>query len=107
MVKIEDVLFWILILAIVGIAIWLLFGSPTLEAGLISIGLFVATSEILLWRCLFGLDKKTALGFERAGNDIRNIRTDINRINKNVEDINLKISNIDKLIQGINKKLKI
>lgn len=100
MVKITDIVFWLLILAVIGIALWMLFGSPTLEVGLVSISLFVAGSEILLWRALFSVDKRTAIGFEkvkfgfeRVDNRLKNIEKDVNEIKRN--------------IIGINKKLKI
>lgn len=35
MVRIEYVLFWVFILTAIGIAIWMLFGSPDLVGGLI------------------------------------------------------------------------
>jgi len=91
MAKIEHILFWILILAVIGIAIWMLFGSPTLEAGLISIGLFVAGSEILLWKSLFGIDKKSAVSFEKVNSNIKEIKNDIREIKDNIININKKI----------------
>lgn len=89
--KIEYILFWIFILAVIGIAIWMLFGSPTLEAGLISIGLFVAGSEILLWRNLFAVDKGAAVGFERVRSDFKIIKKDIKDIKDNIININKKL----------------
>ncbi|MFH1607895.1 MAG: hypothetical protein ABIA78_02065 [archaeon] len=65
-IKLTDILFWTLILSAVGVAIWLLVGSPTIEQGLLMITLFIATSEILLWKALFSVDKKTAIGFEKV-----------------------------------------
>ena len=63
MVKIEDIVFWILIALIVGVVIWKLVGSPTNTATLISLTLFIAGSEILLWRNLFKSDNKPNEGF--------------------------------------------
>lgn len=79
MVRIEDILFWILILAVIGLAIWLAFGSPNFENSLLAIIIFVASSEILLWRFLFSLDKKTALGFEKVRNKLDNIEDKLNK----------------------------
>ena len=98
--KIEHILFWILILAVVGIALWMLFGSPTLEAGLISIGLFIVGSEILLWRTFFAFDKKTAVGFER-------VKLDFERVNDKLGNIKNDINEIKDNVISINKKLKI
>jgi len=72
MVKIEDIIFWLLIIGIIAIAIWMLSGSPTETNALISLAIFVAGSEILLWKALFNMDKKTVIGFERTKNDINN-----------------------------------
>lgn len=85
MVKIEDIVFWIIIMAIIAIAIWMLFGSPTLEAGLISIGLFVAGSEILLWKTLFKMDKKTPIGFIKVQNKFESIENKLNKIEKRLK----------------------
>lgn len=100
MVKITDIVFWLLILAVIGIALWMLFGSPTLEVGLVSISLFVAGSEILLWRALFSVDKRTAVGFER-------VKLDFERINDKLGNIGKGINEIKNNIVNINKKLKI
>ena len=64
MIKIENILFWILIFVIVGVIIWMLFGSLSLESSLIAIIIFVSASEILLWKSLFAIDKRSAFGFE-------------------------------------------
>ncbi len=100
MVRVEDIVFWILILAIIAIAVWLLFGSPTLEAGLISVALFVAGSEILLWKAFFALDKRTAIGFERVRGN-----TEITK--SSVDSMNSKLDKIEDSIIKLNKKLKI
>ena len=89
MVKIEDIIFWILIALIVGVAIWKLIGSPTDTATLISIALFVAGSEILLWKAFFAMDKKVSIGFMKMKNDLDN------KLNK----IENKLENIENLIK--------
>lgn len=62
-----------------GVAIWKLVGSPTDTAALISITLFVAGSEIILWKALFKTDKRTEIGFIKIKNDINNLKEDINK----------------------------
>lgn len=99
MVKITDIVFWLLVLAVIGIALWMLFGSPTIEAGLVSIGLFVIGSEILLWKALFSMDKRTAIGFEK-------VKLNFERINNKLVDIGQNINEIKDNIVNINKKLK-
>ncbi len=82
MAKLRDVIFWMLILAAVGVAIWLLVGSPTTEQGLLVITIFIATSEILLWEAIFSTDKKTALGFEK-------VKSRLDKINYNLDEIKI------------------
>ncbi len=87
--KFDDILFFIVIALIVFVALWLLKGSPTLDSAIVSVGVFVATSEILLWRKYFELDKKTAVSFERVRSDLREMNNGINN----------KLSNIERLIK--------
>jgi len=77
--KLEYIIFWILILAAIGVAIWLLIGSPTIEQGLLMITIFIASSEILLWKTLFKIDKKTAVGFEKTKYEIQLLKKDLNQ----------------------------
>ena len=88
-IKLEDIIFWLLIIAIIAVALWLLSGSPPMESGLLMIIIFVATSEILLWKTLFKIDKKnflkiekvdkkTAIAFERMKNDMNNKFLEVN-----------------------------
>jgi len=79
-IKLENIAFWILILAAVGVAIWLLIGSPTIEQGLLMITIFIATSEILLWKALFRIDKKSAVGFEKVKSRFDKIDYQLNEI---------------------------
>ncbi len=78
--KPKDILFWILILAAIGIAVWLLVGSPTIEQGLLMITIFIATSEILLWKKIFSVDKKTVISFEKVKSGFDKIDYQLNEI---------------------------
>jgi len=80
--KIEDIVFWILILATVAVILWLLKGSPTLENAVITIGLFIISSELMLWKKYFEIDKNTAVSFMRLKNDISNISKKLDGIEK-------------------------
>lgn len=82
MVRIEDIIIWILILAIIAIAIWLLSGSPTETNALISIALFIATSEILLWKKVFSIDKCAAVGFAKVKGKLNVIENKIDNIDR-------------------------
>jgi len=85
MIRIEDIVFWILILTSVAILLWLLRGSPTLENTVITVGLFILGSELMLWRKYFEVDKNTAVGFVKVKSDL--------------DKINSKLENIEKLIK--------
>jgi len=84
MIKIEDIVFWILIISVIGVIIWMLSGSPPLENGLLMIAIFITASEILLWKALFAIDKKTSIGFIKVGCDLEKnhfeIKKDLNTI---------------------------
>ncbi len=81
--KLEDIVFWILISAIIAVALWLLSGSPPEANAIIAVALFVAASEILIWKNLFKIDKKTAIGFEKIKNNIDNKFSEIhNELNE-------------------------
>lgn len=97
-IQFVDIVFWLLIAAIVGIALWLLHGSPPVDNALITVAMFVATSEMMLWRKLFSLDKKTAVSFTRMGNDISNIKNDIHTIKSDVHAIKNEVGDIRKIM---------
>ena len=73
-IKIEDILIWILILGVIAVSLWLLSGSPVETNALISIAIFVATSELLLWKKIFGIDKDIAVSFTNLKRDIRELK---------------------------------
>ncbi|MEK6873078.1 MAG: hypothetical protein AABW90_03640 [Nanoarchaeota archaeon] len=76
--KIEDIIFLMLIIAIIVIALWLLTGSPPEADALISLALFVAASELLIWRNMFSIDKNTSMGFLKVKQDIEKIGAEFN-----------------------------
>ena len=88
MAKIQDIIFWIIILSVIAIAIWLLSGSPPTENALVSIALFIAASELIIWKFCFSLDKKSAVGFMK-------IKNEMDKINDNLIKINNKLSIIE------------
>ncbi len=90
--KMEDIVFWILILAAIGIILWLLSGSPTTESALVAIGLFIISSEIFLWKKYFAMDKNAAVSFTRLKNDLSNLTIGQKAMND-------KLNNIEKLLK--------
>ncbi len=99
-IKFEDILFWILILAIVAIIIWKLHGSPTDTGTIVGIGTFLISSEALIWKAIFNndkktslklfeMDKKTAISFIKIKNEMNNrfdkIEDKLNIINNKIK----------------------
>jgi hypothetical protein len=99
-ITIEDVVFWIFILIIIGTALWLLHGSPPESSAIITIGIAVAGSELLIWRTIFNndkknslklseMDKKTAISFIKIKNEMNNrfdkIEDKLNLINNKLK----------------------
>lgn len=84
-IRIEDIVFWIVILLLIALAIWLIIGSPTDTASIIAIAIFISSSELLLWKTIFKFDKKTALGFEKVKSRFDNIDYKLKEINKKLK----------------------
>lgn len=94
--KAVDIMFFISLALTLFALLWLLKGSPTLETTVITIGLFIISSEMFLWRKVFEIDKSTAIGFSKVKNELDNLRSemknDLNNINNKLD----KIENIVK-----------
>ena len=91
---IEDIIFWIFILIIIGTALWLLKGSPPEIDAIITIGIAVAGSELLIWKKIFSVEKD----FNR----------EISKIDKSITISFMKMKNdLDKMNSVINNKLNI
>lgn len=101
-VKIEDVVFWILIVAVAGIIIWKLFGSPTGTATLISITLFIAMPGLGLWKKIYSVEKRTEFGFMKVKGELNIIKNEIkhleNNMNNEFNEINKNLENIKSLV---------
>ncbi len=84
--KAEDIVFFFVIGLALFILLWLLHGSPTLDNALVSVGTLIITSEFLLWKKYFEIDKNVSVGFVKVRNDL--------------EKINEKLINIEELIKN-------
>ena len=65
-IKFEDIMFWIVITGMIGIALWMLSGSPTEVGAIVGIITFAAVSDMLIWRKVFSIDKNTTIGFMKV-----------------------------------------
>lgn len=101
MIKIQDLLFWIIMGLIIGLAIWLVSGSPTIESGLVSLALFVVASEILLWKALFKMDKNTSIGFFKVKKEIQVMKY---KLERDMQDIKENIGEIKRMMKKENKQ---
>ncbi len=94
--KIEDVAFWIFLIGALAIIIWLLHGSPTLEQALVSLVVLLLSSEFLLWKKYYEVDKKSAVSFAIFKGDLIQIKNSIQEINQKQERFEIKIDEIRK-----------
>lgn len=99
-ITIEDIVFWIFILMIIGIALWLLHGSPPESSALIAIALFFTGSELMIWKRIFKIEKRTTIGFMKMKHEMDNNFIKIrNEFDKN----NLMMNNrFDKIEEKLN-----
>ena len=101
-IKLEDIMFWILIALIVGVAIWKLAGSPTDTATLIAVVLFFAGSEILIWKDLFKIGNNTKVSFMKVRNEMNNkFMVMENEMSERFSEVN---SKLDKLNSALVRK---
>ena len=93
---INNILFWTLIILIIWIAIWKLIGSLTDTAALVTIALFVVSSELLIWKALFRIDNKNYKGFMKIKNTLDKqtnlINNEISHIRRDMGEINAKLN---------------
>src|SRR3989344_7405741 len=94
-IKIEDIVFWLLILGVIALAIWKLFGSPTDLATIITIASLIAGSEITIWKKIYCTEKKAEVGFIKVRGDLNLIKNDIGYIKKDLNNINNKLNNLE------------
>ncbi len=95
-IKIEDIVFWIAIIAIIGLIIWKLFGSPTDLATIITVASLLAMGELSLLKKIYTIERKVAVGFMKVSSDINLIRNDIKH---HLEYINERFDNLENLIK--------
>jgi len=84
--KAEDIVFFISVFLILFIILWLLSGSPTLNAALISISVLIINSEFSLWKKFFQLENKVSIEFERIKKDFEKINMKLDTELKYIKD---------------------
>ncbi len=98
-IKIEDLVFWLLIIVVISILVWKLFGSPTDTATLITTVLFLISIILTLWKRIYYTERKTEVGFMKVKGDLKLIKNDIGYIKRDINNINDKLKNIQSLIE--------
>ena len=104
-IAIEDIFFWIMVIATTGVIFWKLHGSPTDMVTIIGIGTFILISEIAVWKKIFSIEKNTTMGFTRVKSSFQNVKHDMEKNQVEITNkLNLMENNIknklDKLIKG-------
>lgn len=99
-IKIEDILFWIFILIIIGTALWLLHGSPPESSAIITVAIGVAASELLIWKKIFSIEKCFDLSISKLD---KNVSLSFMKIKSDIDKNNIIINN---KLDNINDKLK-
>ncbi len=95
-IRMEYIAFWILIALAIALILWKLVGSPTDTATLITIALFIVGSEILIWKSIFKIDKKTSLGFMKMRNHMDN---KFDSVDNKFNQVNSRLDNIENLLR--------
>ena len=104
MAKIEDIIIWILIFAIIGIALWMLHGSPSDAGAIIGIAGFISASEILIWKKFFCVERDTKIGFAKVKHDLNLME---NKINNKLDVMHIGVNNkLDNLDTKLGKTYK-
>ena len=102
-INLEDIVLWIIILLIISLAVWLMFGSPTDTASIIAIAIFVAGSEILIWKSLFKNNEKIAIKFEKLDKktsiSFEKVKSRFDKVDLKLENINSQLNRVENLIK--------
>ncbi len=86
-IKFEDIAIFVLLGAALAVILWLLHGSPTLENGIISIGTFIISSVVLLWRKYYQIDSNMKVSFNNVKNDMTNLQNHIDNKLEKIEEL--------------------
>jgi|SRR3989344_9596943 len=95
-IKIEDIIFWIVIIAVIGLLVWKLFGSPTDLATITTVASLLAMGELSLLKRIYNLEKRVAVGFTKVKSEINLIRNDIKHHSSYMDE---RFDNLEKLIK--------
>ena len=105
-IKFEDIMFWIIMAGLFGLALWMLSGSPTEVGAIIGIMGFVGASEIMLWKYLFKINNKSSLKLSKLDNKTQISFIKLrNNMNNRFDNIDKKLNNMDKKFNIIENKL--
>ncbi|MEK6872235.1 MAG: hypothetical protein AABX16_05000 [Nanoarchaeota archaeon] len=79
-IRIEDILFLMIILATTAIIIRKLFGCLSYFATLITLETFLITSKVIIWIYVFTIDKNTSMEFMKVKNSFLTVKHEMEKI---------------------------
>ena len=95
-IRFEDIVFWIAILSLIGLALWLFHGSPSEINAIMAIIVFTAVSEIAIWKFMFKKDKSVAA---MLGKFDKKTAIALEKVKSRFDIIDYKLDNIEKHIR--------
>lgn len=92
--KIEDIAIAVFLLTAFAILLWLLHGSPLTENALIGVGTLIISTQFILWKGLYEVDKKAAVSFTKFKSDIGHIKESMQEIKQRQERMEQKLDRV-------------
>lgn len=86
-IKIEDIVFFAILSAVLAIAFWLLHGSPALENALVSFVVLIIMAEFMIWKKYFEVDKKSAVTFTKLRSSVESINSRLKNLEQGQEEL--------------------
>jgi len=80
--KVEDAVFWILVVASIGTIVWLLSGSPGMENALIMLVAFCIGQIVLLWKEFYSYKSLSRMGRKNINDKLEIIERKLDSLTK-------------------------
>mgnify|MGYP000111971372 CR=1 FL=1 len=96
-----DIAFFITLGLALFVILWMLHGSPTTEIALITIGLFIVSSHVFLWRKYFSFDKNTSISFLHLKHDMQAIKAQLERMDNRLSNVEQGLTHVKKDLTNV------